>query len=680
VVVRWIGLVLAGCGAPDPGTPPVDDDTVPVVDDTDTPAPPIETDLPADDSDPAGPDSDDGGDSDGGDTNPVDTDPVDTDPVDTEPEETGWVAGPAPSVAGAFVPVAGPAMVGDPVWVSPGDRALNQAPSLSVAWASDVNGDGALELIVSAHHGLSAPPGAVRARAYRLGPGLTPTVDAAASAALNAFNDGLRGLVDLDGDGQLDALLGRLDRGLAWGTGPGAYRAAVELLPQVERATFRASPGLALADVDRDGWLDLILAERSCTDARALLALRRTGPNRLEIDGDVFPAAEDALVWTVFPFAPTPATEMMVMPAGPCGPVDTHPGFYSRAEVAPGEPVYSTSDPLPADALFRFDPAVAGGPITRTEPMGGVSFDPDANGVADLALALDSRWMEVFAWDGAGFVDRRWTAAQPVIGVNGSPMFAWGVVAVDVDKDRLPDLVFATGDDVSTFQRDAIGPQHPFFWRSTGRFGFEDLTAGSGLEQWANWRSLTAADPDGDGDADLFLGGNGWLPELLRNDVGGGHGISLRLRGTTSNHYGVGARVRIVGEAGPRPVAVMGEIGTPELVAEPWLFLGTGELEQVALEIVWPSGLVQRTAPLQADRSWTISEPEQVVITPSTRRVPADGASVVEVRVTPRAADGAARPAAVSIELATGAPGEARISVEIDGVEVGVRPRIWFGG
>lgn len=686
------GLLWLACSGEQ--TPPVDPvDPADTVETADTPAP---VDTPPGDT---------------VDTVPVDTVPPDTD-EDTDVADTdlpvvvdtwrGVVAGPTPDLTGGFTPVAGSALAADPVYVSPGDRNGGPPPSLTVAWLADLDEDGAAELIVSAHHSAPVAPDAVRARAYDLDAALHPTPDLAGSAALAALGDTLGGLVDLDDDGHVDAILDRLHYGIAWGVGPNQFGPAEAVLSQAVRDTWRASTGYALVDVDRDGWLDLLLAERSCTEPRVATALIRTGPHRLEPDWDVFVPGNDALVWTVFPLEPEPGVDLLAVPAGPCDSVNAHLGFYERSETADGRPRYTETDPLPQDAVFRFDPAVAGGPITKVEPMGGTLTDVDADGLGDVALALDSRWLEVFRWRAGAFVDHRWAMPQPIYGVNGDPMFAWGLAAIDVDRDRLPDLVFATGDDVSSWQRDGIGPAHPMLWRNTGRMAFEDLTAGSGLEIWGGWRGLAVADPDGDGDADLFVGGNGNLPELLRNDVVLGHGISLRLRGTTSNHFGVGARVRLIDGAGPAPLYVMGGAGSPELVAEPWLFLGLGDQTTADLEIVWPSGLVQQVRGLAADRAWTLREPETLTVSPATRRVVADGVSTVTFSVQPRAVDGAVDPSAVAeIRLYAGAgtwagpterdgdgwsrtliapasAGTAVVEATIQGVALDVRPRVWF--
>ena len=613
-----------------------------------------------------------------------------------ETDDAGWSDG---GMRGAFAPTAGAVLTADPVWLFSGDRLARVEPSRSVGWTADVDEDGTEELVVSAHHPLSAPPDAVQVRVYDLDPLLQPVLDVAATAALEALHDSIAGLVDLDGDGHLDALLNRPGRGIAWGLGPNAFSPPSALIPQDE--SWAMSAAFGLVDADHDGWLDLLVGERSCTNPAVAMVLLRTGPHRLERALDAVAPGHDALVWTLLPVEPVPGVEMIALPAGPCDRRESHTGFLWRSETPDGRPGYTEQDVLPQDAAFRFDPAVAGGSVTLEVPMGGVMADLDASGTAEVVLAHDTRWNEIFEWVDGAFVDRRWSAPRPVLGALGAPMFAWGMAAIDVDRDRLPDLVFATGDDASAYFDQLIGPAHPMLWRSTGSFGFEDLTPGSGLEAWGSLRTMAASDPDGDGDADLVVGGNGVAPELFRDDVVTGHSVSVRLRGTTSNHLGVGARVQLRDGLGPEAVYVMGGAGSPELLASPWIFVGLGDEEVAQLQILWPSGLLQEVE-LASDTHWIVEEPETVSISPSGRRVTADGVSTVTVRVQPRTPAGDPDTlATATIELAVGggtwlgpverdgdgwsrtlrAPtraSEAVVAVSIDGTPSGVRPRLWF--
>jgi hypothetical protein len=189
---------------------------------------------------------------------------------------------------------------------------------------------------------------------------------------------------------------------------------------------------------------------------------------------------------------------------------------------------------------------------------------------------------------------------------------------------------------------------------------------------------------------------------VYRNDVPGGNGLSLRLRGSLSNPWGVGAEVRL-GPRGERPAqrVVVGARGGALVTDEPLVFLGLGDDTAARdLEVRWPSGFVQRLRDVPGGRLVTVQEPELVTVQPATRRLPADGRSAFTVRVTPRDPDGAPRDAPVEV-LARGgtprpvscrrdgvvttcaltapsAPGSATLEVRVGGVAYRVRPRIWF--
>ncbi|MGH9750241.1 MAG: FG-GAP-like repeat-containing protein [Candidatus Polarisedimenticolia bacterium] len=79
--------------------------------------------------------------------------------------------------------------------------------------------------------------------------------------------------------------------------------------------------------------------------------------------------------------------------------------------------------------------------------------------------------------------------------------FGSGVAIADLDGDGRFDLVFANAD--------AAGKARPALYRNKGGFAFEDITARSGVSWTGIGTSAAAADYDDDGDADLWLGGDG---------------------------------------------------------------------------------------------------------------------------------------------------------------------------
>ncbi|MBX3745309.1 MAG: CRTAC1 family protein [Verrucomicrobiae bacterium] len=134
-----------------------------------------------------------------------------------------------------------------------------------------------------------------------------------------------------------------------------------------------------------------------------------------------------------------------------------------------------------------------------------------------------------------------------------------------------------------------------------GGRGFVPVTpqqVGPDLLQPLVGRGSAYADIDGDGDLDVILVQNHGPPVLLRNDQRlGHHWIRLRLVGTRSNRDAIGAWVRL--RSGPHTqwrqiMPTRGYLSQSEL---PVTF-GLGRNRRVDdIEIHWPSGIRQRLAP-----------------------------------------------------------------------------------
>jgi hypothetical protein len=104
-----------------------------------------------------------------------------------------------------------------------------------------------------------------------------------------------------------------------------------------------------------------------------------------------------------------------------------------------------------------------------------------------------------------------------------------GVCLFDYDGDGDDDVYFTNGDRWPG--READGPRPtPRLYRNEGAFKFVDVTREAGLAEPFYGMGPTAADADGDGDQDLFVGGVGGY-RLYRNDGGkfvdatGGSGV-----------------------------------------------------------------------------------------------------------------------------------------------------------
>lgn len=146
-------------------------------------------------------------------------------------------------------------------------------------------------------------------------------------------------------------------------------------------------------------------------------------------------------------------------------------------------------------------------------------------------------------------------------------------------------------------------------FRNQGDLRFENVSAAWGLDQPGVSFGAAFGDLDGDGDLDLVFSNFEGDVTVCRNDAATGHRVAFDLRGTVSNHFGIGAVLRIETAAGiqVRPlVLARGYLSS----SEPMVHFGLGEMDTIRrLTVQWPSGLVQTVENLPADRRYTVVEP-----------------------------------------------------------------------
>jgi enediyne biosynthesis protein E4 len=146
-------------------------------------------------------------------------------------------------------------------------------------------------------------------------------------------------------------------------------------------------------------------------------------------------------------------------------------------------------------------------------------------------------------------------------------------------------------------------------FRNQGDYRFEDVSALWGLNEKGVSFGAAFGDLDGDGDLDLVYANYQKGVTVLRNDSVAGHRVIFALRGTTSNRFGVGAKLRIETATGIQVrqlVLARGVLSN----SEPVLHFGLGEDDRIKhLSVEWPSGQTQSIMDLAADRKYTVTEP-----------------------------------------------------------------------
>lgn len=132
------------------------------------------------------------------------------------------------------------------------------------------------------------------------------------------------------------------------------------------------------------------------------------------------------------------------------------------------------------------------------------------------------------------------------------------------------------------------GNERDKLWLNRGGDGFADLSDISGADSQNDGRAAIAADFDDDGDLDLFVHHiQRERHALLRNDIGGGRFLKVRLRATTSQYEAVGAIVIARTPAGPVAQVLARGAGFASCQA-PELVFGLGDANSAGVEVIWP--------------------------------------------------------------------------------------------
>jgi len=196
----------------------------------------------------------------------------------------------------------------------------------------------------------------------------------------------------------------------------------------------------------------------------------------------------------------------------------------------------------------------------------------------------------------------------------------WGTMFVDYDNDSWPDLLLVNGHVYPEVDKYHLGSnyQEPrILYHNNGDGTFTDVSeqAGPGITMIASSRGLAVGDLWNTGEMSAVISNMNATPSLLKNEQKyDNHWIAFRTIGTKSNRDGIGARITV--RAGKRLFVDEVRSGSSYYSQNDIrVHFGLGAARKLDLvEIRWPSGLTERYDNVAIDQINMVKEGTGVAI------------------------------------------------------------------
>jgi len=442
---------------------------------------------------------------------------------------------------------------------------------------------------------------------HNRGDGTFEEVGSSAGVAVVGTNGSGPTFADIDGDGWLDLLIGGVQQthiSVFRNRGDGTF---VDVTPLTGLTSERDSYSAAFGDYDRDGDLDLLLShwDQLISGAESSETLWRN-------DGDwrfTDVSRESGITRFLLGDAPA-AFDFTFTPNFADIDSDGWPDILMANDFKTSKVLHNQSDGTFADVT---DNTV----ITDENGMGAAIGDYDNDGDLD--------WFVSSIWDPDGVAELNW-------GVSGNRLYrgrgdgtfddvteatgvragywGWGATWADVNNDGYLDLFHVNG-----FGRSAeYEPTREFYrdptvlFLANGDGSFSERARELGIDDTGMGRGVVSFDFDRDGDLDLFLTNNLGPPRLFRNDdATGASYLTIKLRGPVPNTEAIGARVYVrTGATTQMRELRAGSNFESQDAAEAHFGLGVGTVAN-EVRVVWPLGAETRLTQVEGNRLLVVS-------------------------------------------------------------------------
>jgi hypothetical protein len=435
---------------------------------------------------------------------------------------------------------------------------------------------------------------------------------------------------DYDNDGWIDLYLTALEGGrLLHNEARGGRRVFVDVTEAAGVRTADWGTSCAWVDYDRDGWLDLFI----CDYAVWSPGVNRLCRERLGQRHMCGPRFYRGCTPRLFRNRGGVRFEDVTQQTGVYRPASKSLGIAVWDDDRDGWPDLLVANDAEPNLLFHNN---GRGGFTEVGVEAGVAYS--AMGQARAGMGVDTGDDQNRGEDSllignfngesqalyrpepgspeAGGIHYRDLAQEAGIGAPSLPYATFGAVFCDLDLDGWKEILTANGhvDEKIALGGGGVTFEEPLLlFRNDGTGRYRDVSreAGPALTTPRVHRGIAVGDYDGDGDPDVLVSVCNGAPVLLRNDGTPGqrnHWLWVKPVGRKSNRDGIGTRITVVA-GGVRQTGWVRSGSSYCSASDLKALFGLGQAtEAESVELLWPSGRVDRLAHVAADQVLRVTE------------------------------------------------------------------------